>query len=123
MTEEEDQQNKVSPLQKRRQSVQLEMKYDHEYLKKQANNLPIQQIDFSSKEISRYNLQKEVNNLKFDFILSEGNERRSEKIRKYGVFTCIIASPIFSYWFNRHFQGKGITQKIRDTKSRFFSYF
>lgn len=101
----------------------LNLNYDHEYLIKQADNLPIQQIDFSCKEISRYNLQKEVNQMKYDIILNQNKEKRTEQIRKYGMITLIVTTTAFTYWYNRHYHGKGVTQRIRDTRARLFSYF
>merc|ERR1711933_35287 len=110
-------------LQKRRQLLNMEMNYDHDYLIKQAGNLPIEQIDFNCRQISRYNLQKIVNSMKYDIILNQDKERRSEQIRKYGIITFMIATTTFSYWYNRYYEGPGITQRIRDSKPRLFSYF
>merc|ERR1712228_48247 len=55
--EEEGHQNIKMSLQKRRQLLKMNLNYDHEFLIKQAGNLPIEQIDFNCKQISRYNLQ------------------------------------------------------------------
>merc|ERR1712083_1257002 len=100
-------------LQQRRQILNMEMNYDHEFLIKQADSLPIEQIDFNCKQISRYNLQKIVNGMKYDIILNQDQERRTEQIRKYGIITLMIATTTFSYWYTRYHEGKGITQRIR----------
>eukprot|EP01083_Nonionella_stella_P174508 605161_1 len=125
MTEEEDEQTvmEMDPLQRKRIACISNLNYDHEYLVQQAENVPIEQIDFSSKQISRHNLQKEVNQMKYDIILSEQDERRTEKIRKYAVITLIVATTTFSYWYHRYYEGRGVVQRIRDTQARFRSYF
>ena len=120
---EEDEENTKTSLQRRRQILNLEMNYDHEFLIKQADSLPIEQIDFNCKQISRYNLQKIVNGMKYDIILNQDKERRTEQIRKYGIITLIVATSTFTYWYNKYYKGKGIGERIRDTKSRLFSYF
>ena len=113
----------LNPLQQRRKLLELEMNYDHSYLVEQAQNLPIQQIDFSAKEVSMYNLRKEVDQMKYDMAVQQGMERRSERIRKYGTIAFVTAVTGFTYWSQRHYTGKTITERIRDGKASFWSYF
>ncbi len=114
---------KMNPLQQRRKLLELEMLYDHSYLVEQAQNVPVQQMDFSAKDISMYNVRKEVDQMKYDLVIKQGMERRSERIRKYGTIGLVVASTVFTYWYHRHYQGRTITERIRDGKARLFSYF
>ena len=112
-----------NPLQQRRKLLELEMLYDHSYLVEQAQNVPIQQMDFSAKEISMYHLRKEVDQMKYDLVMKQGMERRSERIRKYGTIGLVAATTMFTYWYHRHYTGPTVTDRIREGKARFFSYF
>eukprot|EP00484_Ammonia_sp_Unknown_P024453 CAMPEP_0197025390 /NCGR_PEP_ID=MMETSP1384-20130603/5753_1 /TAXON_ID=29189 /ORGANISM="Ammonia sp." /LENGTH=414 /DNA_ID=CAMNT_0042453917 /DNA_START=49 /DNA_END=1293 /DNA_ORIENTATION=- len=110
-----------SPLLQRRKLSQLQVRYDHEYYVEHANNLPIQRIDFSCPQISRYSLQKQVDQIKYDIAAQQQDERRKENIRRAAIYGTLTATTLFMYWYHRVYQGKGVATKIKDTKRWIFS--